>query len=124
MAKSGSAALVQVQSAGGVVQALEALVKAAAFSSADAGRITALVQSAHQAEEAGAPDAAVYESKSGGIVDVLEDLLDKSQSQLSDARAKENKAQQNFELLKQGLEDSIAFGTKDMEGAKKSMAKS
>jgi len=124
LAKSGSAALVQVQSAGGVVQALEALVKAEAFSSADAGRLTALVQSAHQAEDAGAPDAAVYESKSGGIVDVLEDLLDKAQSQLSDARAQENKAQQAFALLKQGLEDSIAYGTKDMEDSKKSMAKS
>merc|ERR1719203_2318158 len=94
------------KSAGGVVQALEALVRAEAFSAADAGRLTALVQSAHQAEDAGAPDAAVYESKSGGIVDVLEDLLDKAQSQLSDARAQENKAQQTFALLKQGLQDS------------------
>jgi len=125
LAKSGGAALVQVQSAGTVVQALEVMVKAAMFSQADASRLTAFVQSTHQSGDgdAGAPDAAVYESKSGSIVDVLGDLLDKAESSLSDARAKESKAQQAFELLKQSLEDSIAFGTKDMEAAKTSMAK-
>jgi len=101
------------------------MVKAAMFSQADASRLTAFVQSAHQSSDgdAGAPDAAVYESKSGSIVDVLDDLLDKAQSSLSDARTKESKAQAAFELLKQSLEDSIAYGTKDMEAAKTSMAK-
>jgi len=101
------------------------MVKAAMFSQADASRLTAFVQSAHQSSDgdAGAPDAAVYESKSGSIVDVLGDLLDKAESSLSDARAKEGKAQHAFELLKQSLEDSIAFGTKSMEAAKTSMAK-
>jgi uncharacterized coiled-coil protein SlyX len=65
----------------------------------------------------------VYESKSGSIVDVLADLLDKAESSLSDARGKESNAQHAFELLKQSLEDSIAFGTKDMEAAKTSKAK-
>jgi chromosome segregation ATPase len=125
LAKSGGAALVQVQSASTVVQALEVMVQAAMFSQADASRLTAFVQSAHQSSDgdAGAPDAAVYESKSGSIVDVLSDLLDKAESSLSDARAKESNAQHAFELLKQSLEDSIAFGTKDMEAAKTSMAK-
>jgi len=125
LAKSGGAALVQVQSAGTVVQALEVMVKAAMFSQADASRLTAFVQSAHQSGDgdAGAPDAAVYDSKSGSIVDVLDDLLDKAQSSLSDARTKESQAQAAFELLKQGLEDSIAYGTKDMEAAKTSTAK-
>jgi len=125
LAKSGGAALVQVQSAGTVVQALEVMVKAAMFSQADASRLTAFVQSAHQSSDgdAGAPDAAVYDSKSGSIVDVLDDLLDKAQSSLSDARTKESQAQAAFELLKQGLEDSIAYGTKDMEAAKTSTAK-
>jgi len=125
LAKSGGAALVQVQSASSVVQALEVMVKAAMFSQADASRLTAFVQSAHQSSDsdAGAPDAAVYESKSGSIVDVLDDLRDKAESSLSDARAKESNAQHAFELLKQSLEDSIAYGTKDMEAAKASMAK-
>merc|ERR1719291_1552172 len=125
LAKSGGAALVQVQSANSVVQALEVMVKAAMFSQADVSRLTAFVQSSHQSSDgdAGAPDAAVYESKSGSIVDVLSDLLDKAESSLSDARAKESKAQAAFELLKQSLEDSIAYGTKSMEAAKTSMAK-
>merc|ERR1719291_513992 len=125
LAKSGGAALVQVQSANSVVQALEVMVKAAMFSQADVSRLTAFVQSSHQSSDgdAGAPDAAVYESKSGSIVDVLSDLLDKAESSLSDARAKESKAQAAFELLKQSLEDSIAYGTKSMEEAKTSMAK-
>jgi len=119
----GGAALVQVQNAGGVIQALQAMVKAASFPSEDADRLTAFVQAAHQADEAGAPDAAVYESKAGGIVEVLEDLLDKAQSKLAEARDKESKAQHNFEMLKQSLEDSIKHGTKDMEEAKKATAK-
>ncbi|CAK0844245.1 unnamed protein product, partial [Prorocentrum cordatum] len=100
LSKAGSAALVQVQSANTVVQALEVMVKAAMFSQADASRLTAFVQSTHQSSDgdAGAPDAAVYESKSGGIVDVLEDLLDKAQTQLADARSKEAKAQHAFEM--------------------------
>ncbi|CAK0845150.1 unnamed protein product [Prorocentrum cordatum] len=103
LAKSGGAALVQVQGASSVVQALEVMVNAAMCSQADASRLTAFVQSMQQSGEdgAGAPDAAVYESKSGSIVDVLGDLRDKAESSLSDARAKESKAQHAFELLKQ-----------------------
>jgi len=125
LSKGGGAALVQVQSANTVVQALEVMVNAAMFSKADASRLTAFVQSAHQSADgdAGAPDAAVYESKAGGIVEVLEDLLDKAQGQLSDARDKETKAQHAFDMLKQSLEDSTAYGTKDMEAAKSSKAK-
>jgi len=125
LSKGGGAALVQVQSANTVVQALEVMVNAAMFSKADASRLTAFVQSAHQSADgdAGAPDAAVYESKAGGIVEVLEDLLDKAQGQLSDARDKETKAQHSFDMVKQSLEDSTADGTKDMEAAKSSKAK-
>jgi len=124
LAKAPGAALVQVQDVVGVVGALEAMVKASVFSAADATKLTAFVQGARQSDDdAGAPAAAVYESKAGGIVDVLEDLLDKAQTKLSDARGKETKAQQNFELLKQSLEDSIKYGQKDMEESKTAMAK-
>ena len=125
MAKSGGAALVQVSDAGSIVQALNVMVKASAFSAADASRLTAFVQSSHQSADAdtGAPDASVYTSSSGGIVDVLEDLLDKAQSQLSDARAKETTAQHNFDLLKQSLTDSMKFGAKQLEEAKTAKAK-
>ncbi len=58
--------------AGNVLQALEVMVKASVFSKADAGTLQAFLQSQQQEEDAGAPSAAAYESKSGGIVSVLE----------------------------------------------------
>merc|ERR1719420_436363 len=79
-------------------------------------------ESAASDEELGAPDPAVYESKSGGIVDVLNDLLEKAEGELADARKAESNAQHNYDLLKQDLDDSIKFGTRDMEKAKKGKA--
>merc|ERR1719420_2086324 len=79
-------------------------------------------ESADSDEEFGAPDPAVYESKSGGIVDVLNDLLEKAEGELGDARKAESNAQHNYDMLKQELDDSIKFGTRDMEKAKKSIA--
>merc|ERR1719420_2334449 len=79
-------------------------------------------ESAASDEELGAPDPAVYKSKSGGIVDVLNDLLEKAQAQLEDARKAEMNAQHNYDMLKQELDDSIKFGTRDMDKAKKSKA--
>merc|ERR1719277_688524 len=115
-----------LQSAGNIVQALSAMVQASAMSSADATRLTALVQSSQGSEDdaVGAPDAAVYESQSGGIVDTCEDLLDKAQGLLADAQQKETKALHSFELLKQSLEDSIKYATKDTSAAKKNLADS
>merc|ERR1719327_241034 len=115
-----------LQSAGNIVQALSAMVQASALSSADATRLTALVQSSQSSDDdaVGAPDAAVYESQSGNIVDTLEDLLDKAEDLLADARKKETAALNSFELLKQSLEDSIKFATKDDASAKKNLAES
>ncbi|CAK0885511.1 unnamed protein product [Prorocentrum cordatum] len=67
---------------------------------------------------------AVYEGHSGGIVDVLQSLLDKAQEQLDGARKTETADTHNFEMLKQSLEDSIKFGNKDLDDAKKGIAAS
>merc|ERR1719265_163681 len=66
MAKGGSAML-QVQRASSITQALSVMVQAAGFSSANASRLTALVQTdqGDADEAAGAPAAAVYEGHSG-----------------------------------------------------------
>jgi len=126
--RKGGAALVQWQKVGTVTQALSALVQASVFSSADANRLTALVQSSQQSEDedddAGAPAAAVYEGHSDGIIETLEDLEEKASKQLADARQKEQTALHNFEMLKQSLTDSVKFGQKDMSEAKKSLAQS
>jgi len=120
MEKGGSFA--QMKGVEGLTNALTVLVQASAINSADANRLTALVQSSSDDADAGAPAAAVYESKSGGIVDVLEGLQKEAEDQLEADRSEETKAQHNFDLLKQGLQDEIKFATKDMDKAKKALA--
>jgi len=127
--QKGGASMMQLQNAGSLAKALDVMVKASAFSSADASRLTALVQSSRETEgdddaELGAPDAAVYKGQSGGIIETLQSLLDKAQGQLSDARHAETSALHNFELLKQSLEDGIKFANKDMDDAKSATAAS
>merc|ERR1712008_228783 len=51
-------------------------------------------------------------------VDVLEDLKEKAEEQLSAVRKEETNAKHNYEMLKQSLEDQMAADTKDMEDTK------
>merc|ERR1719440_2213438 len=95
------------------------MVQASALSSADASRLTALLQNGQGSEAAtgeeegaeaamlGAPDAAVYEGHSGGIIETLESLLEKATDQLDTARKTETSNIQTFQTLKQSLEDEI-----------------
>merc|ERR1719229_461151 len=105
--------MLQLSHASDVVQALSTMVQASMLSSADAGRLTSLVQSsAKGADEdsdldVNAPDAAVYEGHSGGIIETLEGLKEKAEGQLDTARKTETANIHNFELLKQSLEDEI-----------------
>jgi DNA repair exonuclease SbcCD ATPase subunit len=119
---------VQLKNANNIVEALNVMVQAAAFSSADASRLTALVQTQQQSsdddEEPGAPDAAEYENHSGGIIGTLEGLTEKAEAQLEKARKAESTSKHNFEMLKQSLTDSIEFAEKDMDKAKKALAES
>jgi len=125
-----SASMLQVKSASSVTEALSVLVQAAAVSTDDASKITALVQQSSQAQdedsdsdsEMGAPAAAVTENQSGGIVSVLEGLLDKAQSTLDKARKAEATSRQNYEMLKQSLTDEVRFGNADMAEAKAGLA--
>merc|ERR1719439_130169 len=102
------------------------LVEASSISNTDAAKLTALVQSKQESadsdEELGAPDPAVYKSKSGGIVDVLNDLLADAEGQLEDARKAESNLQNNYEMLKLELTDAAAFGNKEMDKTKKANA--
>jgi len=121
---SGSASMMQIQSSDTVAQALAVMVQASALSSADASKLTALVQQGDEESETGAPAGEVYVSKSGGIVATLTDLLDKAQSQLTSAQADETSKLRNFEMLEQSLEDSIKHAEEDLSEAKKSLAAS
>jgi len=133
MAKGG-ASMLQLKSATGVTQALSVMVQAAAMSADDASKLTALVQERTQQgsqdedsdsdSETGAPAATVYENQSGGIVGVLEGLLEKAETQLDKARKTESTAKQNYEMLKQSLTDEMKFAQKDMDEAKSGLAES
>merc|ERR1719453_2711561 len=122
----GSASMVQLKKAHTVEQALNVLVQASAFSSADAKQLAAMVQTSSESddgdEELAAPAGANYASHSGGILDLLQSLLEKAETKLSEARAAETKAISDFEMLKLSLEDQVKFGNMDMNTAKKDLA--
>jgi len=111
-----------------IVQTLSVVVDAAAFSTEDRQRLIALVQSHQQDQqeddesELGAPASASYKSKSGGIVEVLEDLKEKAEGELADARKAESKAKHNYAMLKQSLDDKTAADNKDLEEQKSGVA--
>jgi chromosome segregation ATPase len=137
MAK-GSASMVQLKSARNLAQAFQAMVQASVFDSADEARLSSFMQSNAEGQDMvadaetedmsdrmmGAPAAAAYESKSGGIVDTLQGLLDKAEEQLDNAVKKETSAANNYALLKQALEDEIKFATKEKDAATKGLSTS
>merc|ERR1719159_2013750 len=128
MAKN-PAAFAQLQSSStieNVVQAMTAVVDAAGFSGHDKQKLMALVQSSENSdsddEDVNAPAAAVYKTHSTGIFDLLEDLKEKAEEELAALRKAETTTQQNYEMLKQSLEDSIAAVTKAKEEAEAAKA--
>merc|ERR1719169_265334 len=104
MAKN-PAALAQIDTSNmdSLVKSLSVVVDAAGFTNADQQKLVALVQAQQGGEdsETGAPAAASYKSQSGGIVDVLEDLKEKAEAELADARKAESTASHNFNMMKQ-----------------------
>merc|ERR1719393_291905 len=126
----GGASMMQLRIVGSLVQTFDAMVRASMITTGDASKLTALVQQsqqAHDADEEEAPDApagAVYESQSGNIVDTLQDLAEKAESQLADLRKSEVTNRHNYEMLKQSLEDEVKFGTADMAEAKAGISES
>uniref|UniRef100_A0A7S2GM52 Uncharacterized protein n=1 Tax=Alexandrium andersonii TaxID=327968 RepID=A0A7S2GM52_9DINO len=125
-ARKGGAAMLQVQHAGSLLQALQVMISAAMVGSQDATTLTALVQSVQRDEDEsdalGAPDAAAYTSRSSSIIETLENLLDKAKDELETARKKELNSKHSFEMLKQSLTDELRFGNEDLAAAKKNIA--
>merc|ERR1719287_25371 len=128
MSKGASFAQVDTSSMQGVIAAIGAVLDAAAFPVQDQKRLVALVQSQQTSQsddsELGAPAAKTYESKSGGILDVLEDMKDKAEGELKELRSAETASQHNYDMLKQSLTDSIKADTtdKDQEASAKAAA--
>jgi len=127
MAKSPAAlAQVDTSSLENMVKSLGAVIDAASFSAQDQKNLVALVQSQQGAgdEELGAPAAAVYKSKSGGIFDILEDMKEKAEGQLGDLRKAESTTKHNYDMLKQSLTDEIEADSSDMNKEKSLKASS
>merc|ERR1719321_866153 len=127
MSKTG-ASMMQLKSASSVAAALTVMIQATSLSSADASKLTALLQNSQESEDGsdslGAPAAQVYKGQSGGIIETMQDLLDKGEAQLDEARKAETKNIQAYEMLAQSLKDEIKYANKDLDKAKKSLATS
>jgi len=128
MAKNPAAlAQIDTSSTERLVQTLGAVIDAAGFAGADKTRLVTLIQSQQGSQsdddqEPGAPAAAAYKSHSSGIIDVLEDMKEKAEAELSDLRKEEKSSKHNYDMLKQSLEDQMAADTKDMEDEKAAKA--
>merc|ERR1740123_2210952 len=109
MAKNPAAfAQMDSKNMNGALQAFRAILDAAALSSSDQQKLATLVQSQQSDDadddELGSPAAAAYKTHSGNILDVLEDLKEKAEGQLSDIRKAEVNTKHNFDMLKQSLD--------------------
>jgi len=108
------------------IQALNLVLDAASFSNDDQKKLAAFVQSRENANEDdmefGAPAPASYKSKSGGIVEILEDMKDKADAELGDLRKTEVAAKHNYDMLKQSLEAQATADKKNLDEQKASMA--
>merc|ERR1719421_145598 len=112
-----------------VMDALEAVIVSAGVNSADKAKVQALLQATQGSSDsdlefqpAGAPDPAAYKSQSGGILSVLEDMLEKAKAELAAAQKAEMNAAFDFKMLKQKIEDAVAFGEKTLAETKAAKA--
>merc|ERR1719502_145854 len=123
---SGGASMMQLKGAQSMAQALAIMVEASSLSTADASKLTALVQTSQDSEDEGpgAPAAAVFKSSSGGILDTLQDLFQKAEDSLADLRKTEKQNVNAFQLMELTIEDEIKYGNKDLAKAKKALAES
>ena len=65
-------------------------------------QVPAFIQSQQSNDDdlMGTPAATAHESKAGGIVNTLVDLMEKAENELSDLRKAESSAKHKFEMLK------------------------
>merc|ERR1719201_2309663 len=112
-----------------VMNALDAVIVSAGVNAADKAKVQALLRATQGSSDsdlefqpAGAPDPASYKSKSGGILSVLEDMLEKAKAELATAQKAEMNSAFDFKMLKQKIEDAVAFGEKTLAETKAAKA--
>eukprot|EP00933_Yihiella_yeosuensis_P031050 TRINITY_DN245_c0_g2_i1.p1 TRINITY_DN245_c0_g2~~TRINITY_DN245_c0_g2_i1.p1 ORF type:complete len:683 (-),score=267.61 TRINITY_DN245_c0_g2_i1:90-2138(-) len=121
-ASGKSASLLQVQRAPNVMAAVDAMVSASMISTGDAAGLSSLLQKFKAQDEEFQPDPAAYEKKSGGVIELIEDLYDKSKGELAELRKKETGAVNSFDMTAQALNDEIKFRTEEQEKARAQQA--
>ena len=125
--EASKSALTETQGQWTIDSADSKMTKASSINSADATKFTALVQNPQNSDDAediiaaGAPASTVYKSHSGSIVETLEDLKSKDESQLAETRQTEATASRNFQMFQQSLEDEMKFNAQDLEASKSTL---
>eukprot|EP00747_Dinoflagellata_sp_TGD_P162564 gnl/TRDRNA2_/TRDRNA2_180286_c0_seq1.p1 gnl/TRDRNA2_/TRDRNA2_180286_c0~~gnl/TRDRNA2_/TRDRNA2_180286_c0_seq1.p1 ORF type:complete len:681 (-),score=257.47 gnl/TRDRNA2_/TRDRNA2_180286_c0_seq1:84-2126(-) len=125
--EKSSASLLQVKNAKTLAQALNVMVEAASISTADASRLSAFVQTANDNDDSDDDmeldaDSTESDAKKGGILDTIQGLLEKAEASLDDARKDESKGINDYQLLKQALEEKVKQANLDLAEAKKALA--
>jgi len=103
-----------------ILQGLTAVIDAAGLPTEDTQALASLLQD-HQTDSdkgAGTAGQPAYESRSGSILAVLDDLREKAEKLLRKSRQSEKKMQHNFELVKAELGDLTANTDKELQAKK------
>merc|ERR1719502_1760019 len=100
------------------------VVQASNFSSTDSSKLMSMLQSDDSDEdmELGAPAGAVYSDHGGGTLDVLEKLEEKAKTMMENEEKKEEKAQYDYDMLKDTLRQDIYLAEHELESMKKRKA--
>merc|ERR1719409_897564 len=69
-----------------------------------------------------APKAAAFESPSEGILETMEEMQEKSEQALTDARNTEMRQQHSFDMMAQSLTDAMAQAKEKLADAKAAIA--
>eukprot|EP00930_Biecheleria_cincta_P086456 TRINITY_DN75739_c0_g1_i1.p1 TRINITY_DN75739_c0_g1~~TRINITY_DN75739_c0_g1_i1.p1 ORF type:complete len:678 (+),score=214.36 TRINITY_DN75739_c0_g1_i1:73-2106(+) len=112
-AKKGAAeSLLQVQRTPDVLSALEAMVSGSVISADEREELAAFLQNS----------GSQGQPMSGGVIYILDDLQDKAKGDLQKLREKENQSRNNYQLLRQSLEDEIKSSKDEMAKLKGMLA--
>merc|ERR1719473_410954 len=110
------------------MKVLQKIIDSEAISVGTRRQLTGLLQSGSMASEDfsfrhGQPQATqvAYESKSGGIVEKIEELKEEAEESLSGTRSAEMKAVQDYEMLEQSLNNGITVATDQISTAKSAL---
>jgi len=118
--RGGSFAQVSKGATKELTAALTVIMQASVFNEQDQSKLQSLIQSSDDDDflSSSAPDAAAYESHSGGIVDTLEDMKEKATAMRNDAQKAELNAKHAFNMIAQSLNSALKVDGKALDQAK------